>query len=349
MTARNALAAEILESSAAGFASAANRLFEQRTAAAESGIAEPSSWIPHFRQRILELAAAVRVEDPDVFCGRVEWLRRACQARGTDEAPLQTSIESLRDALRDELPADMGEPVTAPVEQAVRSFGTPLSPSADYLDATTAEGQLSLEYLRLCFEGRTTAAVRLVAQAAADGTPLRALLLDVLVPAQKETGLLWHTGNLSVAEERLVSETTKQLLAILTDRYAPDVRGDRRMLAASVAGNAHDIAIRIIAMLYRLSGWECLFLGADVPPEEVAEAAATFNVDLVLLNATLSTQLRAIGRTIAGIRNAAPGAKVLIGGLALETSPELWKKFDADGYARDAVSALELGESLIAD
>jgi methanogenic corrinoid protein MtbC1 len=348
MSLNNALAAEILESSAGGFASAANRLLEQHAASEATLETGRSSWKPHFEQRILELAAAVRLEDPALFRDRVEWLRRACQARGTDEGPLRISIESLRDALREELPQDMSAVVSATVDQAVRSFDAPLAPGNDRLDGTTAEGRLSLEYLRACLEGRTVDAIGLIKDAAAKGKPVGRLLLDVLVPAQKETGQLWHAGDISVAEERLVSETTRQLLTILADRYSIEQRTGRTMLAASVSGNAHDMAIRVIAALFQLDGWRCLLLGADVPRDEIADAARDFQVPLVLLNATLSTQLKELENTIARIRSVAPEAKILIGGLALQSSPDLWKKFDADAFALDAESALQVGESLLA-
>lgn len=349
MTGNSALAAEILESSAGGFASAANRLLEQRAASDQSLDAGRGSWKPHFEQRILELAAAVRLDDPGLFRDRVEWLRRACQTRGTDEAPLRISLESLRDALREELPENISAAVSASVDQAVSSFDIPLAPGNDRLDGTTAEGRLSLSYLRACLEGRSPDAIGLIKDAAAQGTPVRSLLLDVLVPAQKETGQLWHTGDISVAEERLVSETTRQLLTILTDRHAVEQRADRTMLAASVAGNAHDLSIRVITALFQLEGWRCLFLGADVPRDEIASAVAAFEAPLVLLNATLSTQLKELKNTVARIRATAPEARILIGGLALQGSPDLWKKFDADAYAADADSALEIGESLLAD
>lgn len=348
MSMNSALAAEILESSAGGFASAANRLLEKRAASEETLGTGQSSWKPHFEQRILELAAAVRLEDAALFRDRVEWLRRACQARGTDEGPLRTSIESLRDALREELPQDMSASVSATVDQALRSFDAPLAPGNDRLDVSTVEGHLSLEYLRACLEGRTADAIGLIKDAAAKGTPVRSLVLDVLVPAQKETGQLWHAGDISVAEERLVSETTRQLLSILVDRYSVEQRTGRTMLAASVSGNAHDMAIRVIAALFQLEGWRCLFLGADVPRDEIANAARDFEVPLVLLNATLSTQLKELGSTITRIRSVAPDAKILIGGLALQSSPGLWKKFDADAFAPDAVSALQVGQSLLA-
>lgn len=340
---QNALAAEILETSAAGFAAAANAILGERL----DGQDHASAWKPYFTQRIAELAAALRVDDASVFVRRVEWLRRAYQARGADETELAASLECLRDALEHELPATLRPAVEEPLAAAIEALGRELEPSPEAIDATTALGRLALEYLKACLEGHTDEAMDLVlGRIGSEVTPETAFV-EVLMPAQRETGQLWHGGDISVAEEHLVSDTTRRLIDVITHTYAPPP-GERSMLAASVAGNAHDLGLRIVNDLFRLAGWRTLFLGSDVPAHAIAQAAGDFDIDLVLLNATLATQLKQLGETIEAIKAVRPGARVLAGGLAFEELPDLWRRLGADGYAADARGALETAARLFA-
>jgi methanogenic corrinoid protein MtbC1 len=119
------------------------------------------------------------------------------------------------------------------------------------------------------------------------------------------------------------------------------------VLAASVAGNAHDIGLRAAADLFRLAGWHAIFLGADMPTAEIAKAAQSYNADLIILSATLTTQISALAAAIERIRQVASGAKILVGGLALEGSPELWRQLGADAYAPDIDAAVAVGSQLL--
>jgi methanogenic corrinoid protein MtbC1 len=170
----------------------------------------------------------------------------------------------------------------------------------------------------------------------------------VLLPAEKEVGQLWHVGDVSIAEERLVSETTRSLMALIAARHAPREPSGRSLIAAAVATNAHDIGLRAAADLFRLAGWRCLYLGANIPAEEIARAAEIFDVDLVVLNATLTTQLSSLGEAIRTIRTLAPKRKILAGGSALDGVPDLAQQLGADAYAPTVSSAVGLGEALAA-
>lgn len=345
MSEGNVMAAEILEASAAGYAAAASALLQATAPPEEAGVA--TTWRAHFMQRILELAAAVRVGEPELFARRQAWLRRAFQARGQDEAQLRLALTSLREALARELPEAMQASVARPIESALAILEKDLEPGRRALDPADPAGRLALNYIAGCLEGDPDRAIALVMDAAAGGMPAADVYLKVLVPAQKEVGQLWHVGDIGIAEEHLVSETTRQLMMLLAGTYAPKAAAGRTVLAASVAGNAHDLGLRVVADLFRLAGWKSLFLGANVPGEEIARAAQAYRADLVVLNATLTTQLRMLGDSIALIRRAAPAAKIMVGGLAFEDAPDLWRQLGADGYASGMENAVSTGAALL--
>jgi methanogenic corrinoid protein MtbC1 len=347
MSGLNDLAAEILETSAAGFAAAA--LAELRPAAAAGPPdADLATWRTHLTQRVLELAAAVRVEQPVLFANRVEWLRRAARARGKGEAELERALVSLCTAVRRELPGNLAAVVEPSLDLALAAFERELPAAAPALDAGTPAHRVALRYLALCLEGKPYAAIELVLGELDRGLSTAVVYSDVLVAAQKEIGELWHVGDVSVAEEHLVSETTREVMTLIVARRAPRVPAGPGLVAASVSGNAHDIGLRAVTDLFRLAGWRALFLGTNMPPEEIARAAAAFGVELVVLNATLTTQLHALGDSILTIRRLAPRCRVLVGGLAFEGLPDLWRQLGADGHAPTIDVAVALGEELAA-
>jgi methanogenic corrinoid protein MtbC1 len=347
MSGLNDLAAEILETSAAGFAGAA--LAELRHVPAGGPPARDSAtWRTHLTQRVLELAAAVRIAQPVLFANRIEWLRRAARARGKGEAELKQALVSLSTAVRRELPDNLRPAVAPSLDLGLAAFERELPAAVRAFDGETPAGRVALRYLALCLEGKPHAAIQLVLGELDRGLAPAVVYGDVLIAAQKEVGELWHVGDVSIAEEHLVSETTREVMALIVARRAPAEPVGPSLVAASVSGNAHDIGLRAVTDLFRLAGWRALFLGTDVPAEEIARAAAAFAVELVVLNATLTTQLHALGDAIVTIRRLAPRCKVLVGGLAFEGLPDLWRQLGADGHAPTIAAAVALGATLAA-
>jgi methanogenic corrinoid protein MtbC1 len=341
------VAAEMLEASATGYAAAANALLQHAGAAAAPGGSDATTWRAHLAQRVLELAAAVRVQQPALFAKRITWLRRAIQARGGDEQDLRRALLSLRTALQQEVPQHLQATIAPALDLAVSALDEALAPDPAALDPANTADRLALRYLAACLEGDPQGAVRLVLAELDKGVSPTVVYAQTLIAAQKEIGQLWHTGEVSIAEERLVSETTRELMALIAAKYAPRENINRTLVAAAVAGNAHDIGLRVVADLFRIAGWRCLFLGASVPAAEIARAAETFDADLVVLNATLATQLKPLGEAIETIRALAPGRKILVGGLAFDGTQDLWRQLGADAHAATVDAAVPLGNALV--
>jgi methanogenic corrinoid protein MtbC1 len=342
LNALNDIAAELLETSAAGYAAAA--LAEWRKTDSPS---DGAALKTHLTQRVLELAAAVRVGEPALFARRVQWLKRAAQARGTGERELERALASLRAALETELPANLKPAVRPAFELAFATLGAAPASERSRLDPSQPNERLALRYLSLCLEGKPDEAASCVLHALDDG--LRpSELYTALLAAEKEVGELWHVGDVSVAEERLVSETTRELMALIVARAARAQPQGFTVLAASITGNAHDIGLRAAADLFRIAGWRCLYLGANVPAKEIGTFAAGSGVDLVLLSATLMTQLKSLAEAVATVRALAPRCKILVGGLAFDDAPQLWRDLGADAHAATIAAAVEIGTALVA-
>lgn len=344
MSTKNPMAAEILEASAAGFAAAAGARLERKLNRDNGAAAE---WRSHLRQRILELAAAIRVGQPELFAKRVNWLRRAMKARGLEESSLGLSLESLREALDEEMPEALRDSVTPALSSALAALGREIEPETEALSPSEPAGRLGLQYIAACLDAEPERATAMLLGALDDGMSAEDLYCKVLLPTEKEVGQLWHVGEISIAEERLVTETTFRVATLIAARCTPDQTLGKRMLAAAVPGNAHEFGLRVVTDLFALAGWRCLFLGSNVPSADIAQAVEAYRVDLVVLTATLTTQLGAVATSIADIKRLSPAVKVLVGGYPFDEMPETWRDVGADGFAARAQEAVAQGLALV--
>lgn len=339
-------AAQMLENGARGFAGyASSLLLERHPEVTGNGITE-RDWRGHLAQRILELAAAVRTGEPDIFVARARWIRVAAQAREQPEDGLRAGFECLREVLADRLPEPASRAVEPHFSAALAAFEEPVSRQETEVDPSTESGKLSLRFLEKSLEGDARGAVQILLDALEAGHTVPSLYLDVLMATQREVGRLWHQGELGISEEHLVTSTTKRAMSVLCQHGPAAEPTGKTVVAASVAGNVHEIGTRLVSDFFELAGWRAVCLGADVPADEIQMATSYFDADLLVLSATLATQLKAVSETIERVRPS--GTPVLVGGLGFEDSPTTWQTVGADAFAASAKEAVEIGSRLAA-
>lgn len=347
----NRFAAELLERGASGYAGFATNLMLEKVPDLKQRYQPDAfaTWKTYMTQRLLELSAAVGTGEPLLFSSRVMWSRKAFLARNQQEDDLAISLSALKEVLGEHLPGPAGTEAVAYLDQAIDTLSSARPELEESeLDPQQPHDRLALRYLQGVLEGNVAAAINDVLAAAGDGMTPMDVYLKVLMPAQREVGRLWHLGDLTVAEEHLVTHATQRAMAALVQSVPPEAANGKTMLAAAVAGNVHDIGLRAVSDVFQLAGWRTIFLGGDVPMQDLPASLTFFDADLLVLAATLSTQLPRIRYTISAVRDRADrDVKILVGGAAFDEAPEIWRKVGADGYGPTIDEALAVGAQLV--
>lgn len=309
-----------------------------------------TKWTETFASRLAELAAALNAGAPEIFANQLAWARAAFVARKVPLDDLRVSTQVLWQVVHDATPPEDRDTVRTYFEGALAALNAAPDRVPTTLSTKTPHGRLAAAYLLAILEGDRLSASRLVVDAVKAGTlSAHDAYIGVFVPVQHELGRMWHMNEVSIAEEHFATATTQMVMAQVME-YTPRMPRDGRvMLAASVQGNSHDLGVRFIADFFELAGWRAVYLGPNVPIEDLLLAVSDFGTHLVALSVCLPTQLRAAEDQIAAIRQADLPArpKVIVGGRAFEGLPNLWKQFGADGYASDAGHALRIADELV--
>jgi methanogenic corrinoid protein MtbC1 len=170
------------------------------------------------------------------------------------------------------------------------------------------------------------------------GADLAILARDLIEPALDEVGRMWHAGELSVAEEHLA---TALVYRSFTRRSAPlpaPPLGAPRFLLSCLAGEFHELGVRIVAEVARKAGWQAEVLGANTPRECAIRFIALHRPEAVGLSLALAAHLAECGRTVEEIRKASPGTRILVGGCVFRRDAALCGLTGADACFADAVA-----------
>ena len=117
-----------------------------------------------------------------------------------------------------------------------------------------------------------------------------AFLDDLLTPLLIEIGEEWHAGRLDIAHEHAASAAIEQLLGVLVQEL--DVLVDApRVIIATPAGQRHSHGALMAAAAAAHDGWHVVWLGADLPAEQIAAAARRHGAVVVGLSVTTTEAL----------------------------------------------------------
>jgi 5-methyltetrahydrofolate--homocysteine methyltransferase len=110
----------------------------------------------------------------------------------------------------------------------------------------------------------------------------------------------------------------------------------------TVKGDLHDIGKKLVAMMLTGAGMEVIDLGIDAPADKFVEAIREHRPQIVGMSALLTTTMDEMKTTIEALEEAGlrDKVKVMVGGAPVTQG--FAEKIGADGYAHDAVSAVDL-------
>jgi corrinoid protein of di/trimethylamine methyltransferase len=198
--------------------------------------------------------------------------------------------------------------------------------------------------------GAPDTASHLAQQALAGGVlPLQAINLGY-VPGMAVVGEEFAHGQMFLPDMMASAEAMRAAMAVLDPELKK--QGAQRPMAGVVVlgttkGDIHEIGKTLVGTLLTAHGFEVHDLGVDVSAEKFAAKANEVNADIVGVSALLTTTMRNQKTVIEAIEKSSlrSRVKIMVGGAPV--SRRWADEIGADGYAKDAMSAVALAQELM--
>ena len=303
------------------------------------------------RRHLEYLSAAAATSSDSLFADYVAWAKILLARLGLSDQDLAKNLHLLREAVREILDAPHGEAAARIIDTALRDLPAMPSASESLLADSQPHGDLSRKYLELLLSGDRRAAGELIHAAVRDGVTVRDIYLYVFQRSQHEIGRLWQMNEITVAEEHYCTAATQLIMSQLYPMIFATARVGRRLVAACVGGDLHEIGVRMVADFFEMDGWDTYYLGANVPLDSIIDAVTERRANVLAISATMSYHVSAVADVIRAIRqNGGHRAiRLLVGGYPFRVDPELWRSVGADGFAVDASEAVTIANRLLDD
>ncbi|HEV2290811.1 MAG TPA: MerR family transcriptional regulator [Gemmatimonadales bacterium] len=169
-------------------------------------------------------------------------------------------------------------------------------------------------------------------------------LSQVLAPLLEAVGSAWEAGTITVAEEHAASQVVQQLLVRLIEEL--EAPGSAPVLVlATPAHERHTLGALMAGAAAALDGWRVVWLGADLPAAQIAEAARIQRARVVALSVAMPASGSGVAAELGAVRaELDPATTLMVGGagapaLARDLDGVVWVGDLADWRARLGLSA----------
>ncbi len=196
--------------------------------------------------------------------------------------------------------------------------------------------------------GQHTAAAEWAETELSNGVPPGEIIDKGMIPGMDEIGRRWKNQEIHMPEVLIAARAMKSCMAVVKPQLANASDTSRgSIVIGTVKGDLHDIGKNLVVMMLEGAGYTVHDLGNDVSPEAFVRATEEHGVDIVAMSALLTTTVPMMTETIDALKEAElrTKVKVIVGGAPV--SDELAKKIEADGYAPDGASAVDVISKLV--
>ncbi len=145
-----------------------------------------------------------------------------------------------------------------------------------------------------------------------------ALVDDVVLPLLQMIGTRWEHGRLGVANEHLASVSIRKFLEWVIETI--ELPGEAPVLVcATPQGQRHELGALLSGVVAAGMAWRAVFLGADLPADEIASATRQLRASAVALSAIYPNNNSDLPRELSRVASLLPAdTPLLVGGVGAE-------------------------------
>lgn len=201
----------------------------------------------------------------------------------------------------------------------------------------------------LVVDGNYKVISEIVEVALNEGLNANEILNNGLLKGMEIVGVKFRDGLFFLPEVLMSAKAFKSAMniidPILMRESSTEKFGCGKILLGTVKGDIHDIGKNLVGVMLKGNGFTVVDIGVDVSSEKFIDAVEKDAPDIIGLSAMLTTTMISMERTVKLLKETFKSKLIIVGGAPV--SAKFANEIGADGYAKDAIEAVELCKRLL--
>jgi MerR family transcriptional regulator, light-induced transcriptional regulator len=106
---------------------------------------------------------------------------------------------------------------------------------------------------------------------------------DILLPALKKVGELWHEEKLSIAQEHMFTCCVNRIVLSMVNNLSNASTNSMAILFATPSDEPHECGILLSCLLAATLQYRCYFLGTNLPGKDIAQATQYLQPGIIVI------------------------------------------------------------------
>ncbi|HEX6180022.1 MAG TPA: MerR family transcriptional regulator [Chitinophagaceae bacterium] len=139
-------------------------------------------------------------------------------------------------------------------------------------------------------------------------------ITEIIFPFLERVGLLWMTSHIHPGQEHLVSNIIRQKILVGIESVLPVTKAKKLVLLFLPEGEHHELGLMYTYYLLKVRGARLLYLGADVPFEDLVMVAKLKEPDYIYTHLTSKPRNFNLEKFLAQYTAELPGIPLVLSG-----------------------------------
>ncbi len=193
-------------------------------------------------------------------------------------------------------------------------------------------------------EGKRQECRKVIQETMTTGADSIDLYHSMLWPAMEQLANMYREDQINIATEHMATRINRALADQLQANLEINSPNGKRILIACADDEPEELGAQMCADLFEAQGWEVYFMGGGVPNDEALSLVGQLQPTIFLIFGTQPNGVPGVRKLIDLIRDVgvSPTMNIMISGGVFNRAEGLWKEVNADLFAEDAKTALEI-------
>ncbi len=143
---------------------------------------------------------------------------------------------------------------------------------------------------------------------------IKTIYNEIIQKSMVRVGQLWDKCRISVADEHVATEITKEMLSIINMSKPEGDSVGKSIVITCVQKEYHELGPKLIADFFEFKGWNSTFVGANTPPKEFLKLVGERKPDLIGISNNFYFNVTKLFELIEMLKHHNPDQQIIIGG-----------------------------------
>jgi methanogenic corrinoid protein MtbC1 len=171
-----------------------------------------------------------------------------------------------------------------------------------------------LHYLSSLLEGDKKACRDIIKKLLKDDVDIKEIYNNIIKKSMARVGQLWDKCRISIAEEHIATEITKEMLTIINNSRADGFEVNKSIIITCVQKEYHELGPKLITDFFEFKGWDSTFVGANMPPKDFVKLVNDKKPDLVGISNNFYMNVTKLFELLDLLKTQNPAQQIIIGG-----------------------------------